>query len=254
MRHYMTRTIYLFSITLIAAMFLPFFNSPAAAQDRIFEIGAFSANQPGQDIPKDWKPFLFKNITHHTRYSLVKDNGVTVVKAVSDNAASGLIRKMTIDPEKYPIIEWRWKVSNVYSKGDVTQKSGDDFPARLYIAFQEKSDKMSLWEKAVDKTIKIIYGITPPTDAITYIWANKAPVGSITANPFTDRVRMIAVESGSAKENTWVTEKRNIYKDYIKCFGQPPPMISGIAIMTDSDNTHESAVAYYGDIIMKSGD
>lgn len=249
----MNKTTYFLSITLIAAMLLPLFNSSAAAHNRIIEIGAFSANKPGPEIPDDWKPFLFKNIEHHTQYSLVKDNGVTVVKAVSDNAASGIIRKITIDPEKYPIIEWRWKVSNVYAKGDVTQKSGDDFPARLYIAFQKKSDKMSLWEKAVDKTIKIIYGITPPTDAITYIWANKAPVGSINANPFTDRVQMIAVESGNAGKNTWMTEKRNIYKDYIKCFGQPPPMISGIAIMTDSDNTHESTVAYYGDIIMRAG-
>lgn len=54
-----------------------------------------------------------------------------------------------------------------------------------------------------------------------------------------------------ARLNQWVSEERNIYEDYKKAFGQEPPMISGVAIMTDTDNTGESAVAYYGDIIFK---
>ena len=39
------------------------------------------------------------------------------------------------------------------------------------------------------------------------------------------------------------------YEDYKKAFGEEPPMISGVAIMTDTDNTGESAIAYYGDIL-----
>jgi hypothetical protein len=48
-----------------------------------------------------------------------------------------------------------------------------------------------------------------------------------------------------------VSEERNIYEDYKKAFGQEPPMISGVAIMTDTDNTGESAIAYYGDILFR---
>lgn len=62
---------------------------------------------------------------------------------------------------------------------------------------------------------------------------------------------MIVVESGSAKLNTWITEERNVYEDYKRTFGEDPPMISGVAIMTDTDNTGESAEAYYGDIVLK---
>jgi len=40
-------------------------------------------------------------------------------------------------------------------------------------------------------------------------------------------------------------------EDYKQAFGKEPPMISGIAIMTDTDNTGESATAYYGDILLK---
>jgi hypothetical protein len=60
---------------------------------------------------------------------------------------------------------------------------------------------------------------------------------------------MIVIESGSDKLNQWIAEKRDIAADYRKAFGEDPPAISGIAIMTDSDNTGESATAWYGDII-----
>jgi hypothetical protein len=76
-------------------------------------------------------------------------------------------------------------------------------------------------------------------------------VGTAVPNPYTDQVHMIVVESGPAKLNTWITEERNVYEDYKHVFGEEPPMISGVAIMTDTDNTGESAEAYYGDIVLK---
>jgi len=97
----------------------------------------------------------------------------------------------------------------------------------------------------------LLYGEYPPLAAINYIWESKAPIGTMVPNPFTDRVMMFVVETGPSKLNQWVNEERNIFEDYKKAFGQEPPMISGIAIMTDTDNTGESATAYYGDILFK---
>ena len=65
------------------------------------------------------------------------------------------------------------------------------------------------------------------------------------------RAVMIVVESGKARLNQWIEVTRNVYEDYKTLFNQSPPMISGVAIMTDSDNTRESAVAYYGDIVFR---
>jgi hypothetical protein len=62
---------------------------------------------------------------------------------------------------------------------------------------------------------------------------------------------MIVVESGSTKLKTWITEERNVYEDYKRVFGEEPPLISGVAIMTATDNTGESAEAYYGDMVFK---
>jgi hypothetical protein len=62
---------------------------------------------------------------------------------------------------------------------------------------------------------------------------------------------MIVVESGPARLNTWITEERNVYEDYKRAFGEEPPMISDVAIMTNTGNTDESAETYYGDITFK---
>jgi len=71
----------------------------------------------------------------------------------------------------------------------------------------------------------------------------------VVPNPYSDRSMMVVVESGEKNLNRWLTEKRNIYEDYRYVFKDEPPMISGVAIMTDTDNTGESATAYYGDIL-----
>ncbi|HEX7766810.1 MAG TPA: DUF3047 domain-containing protein, partial [Nitrospira sp.] len=87
-----------------------------------------------------------------------------------------------------------------------------------------------------------------PIGALNYIWETKTPVGTIVENAYTDFAQMIVVESGPSRVGMWVEEERNIYEDYKKAFGEEPPLINGVAIMSDTDNTKERAVAFYGDI------
>ncbi|MFH0872510.1 MAG: DUF3047 domain-containing protein [bacterium] len=217
----------------------------------VIEVGKFSAAVLGQDLPADWKPLTFKKIERHTSYTLVKEEGVVVVKAEANASASGLIREIKIDPKTFPMVEWRWKVGNILKKGDVSKKEGDDYPARIYITFEYDPGKLGLLEKAQYEAARLLYGQYPPLAAINYIWESKAPKGTIVPNPYTRRVKMIVVESGPEKLNQWVREERNLYQDYRQAFGEEPPMTSGVAIMTDTDNTGESATAYYGDILFK---
>jgi hypothetical protein len=225
----------------------------AAQGPSSIEVGKFSAESVEKKLPEGWKPQLFKGIERHTTYTLVKDGETTVVKAVANQSASLLIREIKIDPKEYPIVQWRWKISNILQKADVHTKEGDDYPARLYITFEYDSSKVSFFEKFKFDTIRLFYGRYPPLAALNYIWESKAPVGAILPNAYTNRAMMIVVESGPEKLNEWIHEERNVYEDYRKAFGEGPPMISGVAIMTDTDNTGESATAYYGDIVFKKG-
>lgn len=215
------------------------------------EIGPFSSAAPSGPWPDGWKPLAFPKIAQHTTYSLVRDGDRIAVKAASQASSSGYTKEILIDPKEYPVIQWQWKVSNILKAGNVAKKEGDDYPARIYVTFQYDSAKVSLFGKAKYEAAKLIYGQYPPLGALNYIWESRAAVGTAVPNPFTEQVHMIVVESGPAKLNTWMTEERNVYEDYKRAFGAEPPLISGIAIMTDTDNTGESAEAYYGDIILK---
>ena len=219
-----------------------------AQSGAVLEVGKFSTSRVGQAMPDGWKPLTFKKIPKHTSYEVVKDGGVTIVKAISEASASGLTKPVVIDPKEYPIVRWRWKVDNVLKGSDVTLKEGDDFPARLYITFAYDPDKVSFGKKLKFKAGQVIFGDIP-IGAINYVWETKAPVGTIIDNAYTDFVKMVVVESGPQKIGMWIDEERNIYDDYKKAFGEEPPMINGVAIMSDTDNTKEQVTAYYGDIV-----
>ena len=221
-----------------------------AQSGAVLEVGKFSASQVGTALPDGWKPLIFKKIAKHTSYEVVKDGGVTIVKAVSEASASGLIKPVVIDPKEYPIVRWRWKIDNVLQRSDVALKEGDDFPARLYITFAYDPDKVSFGKKLKFKAGQVLFGVIPIA-ALNYIWDTKAPVGTIVENAYTDFAKMVIVESGTQKVGMWIDEERNIYEDYKKAFGEEPPMINGVAIMSDTDNTKEKATAYYGDIIFR---
>lgn len=195
-----------------------------------------------------WEPLEFQNIENRTDYELVSDDGTTVVRAATANSASGLIARQRIDPAAAPVIKWRWKVSNVFEKGDARYKTGDDYPARIYVAFAFEPDQASFLERAKRSAAGIFYPHEIPGTALNYIWANKLKKGSMLGNPFSEETRMVAVTSGEDKAGEWVNIQRNIIEDYHTAFGRTPPAIIGIGIMSDSDNTGESATAWYGDI------
>lgn len=201
-----------------------------------------------------WEPMEFPKIDRHSRYQLTDDNGEQVVMATTDNSASGLIARVSVEPGDSLILRWRWKVSNVYEQGNARKKEGDDYPARIYVAFEFEPDEAGFFERAKRKTVEVVFGEELPGNALNYIWANRLPVGEIVANPFTDTTMMVAVNSGTANTGEWVTVERDIVADYRKAFDREPPKLVGVAIMSDSDNTGASATAWYGDVSLVKPD
>ncbi len=175
-----------------------------------------------------WEKKVFEG---ETIYSVVETSEGKVLRAESKGTASGMIYKIEYDPEEYPYISWRWKVENIISKGDARKKEGDDYAARLYVVFPH-------W-------------FPPLSRSLNYIWANRLPKGESIENTYFSGAVMIAVESGGENIGRWIKESRNIYEDYQKVFGKMPGKVGAIAIMTDTDQTGEHAVAYYDDIVIE---
>lgn len=193
------------------------------AADQSIPVGQFSkASLAG------WERKAFKG---ETDYALVYDPAkkATVLQAVSSAAASGRFRKIFIDLTKTPFLNWSWKVSDPLVGNDESAKSGDDFSARLYVVAQRG-----------------IMGMT--SLSVNYVWANRHPAGSSWPSPFTGRVRLLAMNSGSAGLNAWIPHKRNVRDDLRNQFGEDITSIDAVALMTDTDNSGGSARAYYGDI------
>ena len=220
-----------------------------AESPAVIEIAAFSRALTGS-VPDGWQPLTFKKISRHTTYEVVNDAGTMVVKAFSDASASGLVKSVVIDPNEYPIVRWRWRIERVLERSDVSRKQGDDFPARLYITFEYDPARVGIVRKLTYKTGRALFGDIPIA-ALNYVWETRTPVGTIVPNAYTDFARMVIVENGSQHVGDWVDEVRNVRDDYARAFGEAPPKINGVAIMTDTDDTQDTATAYYGDIVFE---
>jgi uncharacterized membrane protein YdjX (TVP38/TMEM64 family) len=211
------------------------------------------ANRPNESgLPEGWRPLTFQRISRHTDYQLLEEEGRPVIRAVSRQSASGLIHPLDLDPRRYETLSWCWKVDRIISKGDETEKKGDDYAARVYVTFRFDPDKATFWERTKFSMLKRIYGDYPPKAAINYIWANRLPKGEAIPNAYTDRAQMVAVESGEGRVGQWICQARSLYADYRWLFNEEPPRLSGIAVMTDTDNTGEEATAFYADLVLKA--
>ena len=191
-----------------------------------------------------WEPLYFKKINSHTTYSIINEQDQTYVKAESESSASGMVYKNEFNIYDYPNIKWRWKVSNVYEKGDAETKKGDDYPMRIYVMFKYDPDKASFGMKIKYGLAKKMYGTYPPHSTLNYIWANRKHEEIILTNKYAKEARIIIVQSGTEHIGKWMEHEVNVLADYRKAFGKDPPETARIAIKNDSDNTGEKSVSF----------
>lgn len=211
------------------------------------DVPAFSQMTPGGEI-HGWKALRPSPNAAETQYAIAMDAGKPVLKAEAKASMSGLIHPVRISLRQFPLLRWRWKIGAPVKGADMTQKTGDDYAARIYVMFDYPVDKLSFGTRAKLKIAETVYGQTIPTAALNYVWDNRQPVGTIQANTYTDRARMIVVRSGGVRAGEWITETRDLAADFRAAFGEEAPDVVAVALATDTDNTGESAVAWYGDL------
>ena len=127
------------------------------------------------------------------------------------------------------------------------RREGDDYAARLYLIFDKPASELPWRQRLQYRVARLLYGPLP-SRALSYIWANHAGPGEIHPSPYTGFARLVVVRSGPEQTGRWLHEERDLYDDYMRAFGEEPPPLAGVAIMTDSDDTQGSARAWYGDI------
>jgi hypothetical protein len=192
----------------------------------------------------NWEPLYFPKIKEHSTYTVATEKGHTFLRTESRSSASAIVYRKTWNVYEYAHARWKWKVDNVYAKGDIREKSGDDYPIRVYVAFQYDPERASVGERIEYGIAKALYGKYPPDSTLNYVWTGQEIAEKIFTSPYTDKAKIVVLEKGRAKTGTWIDETVDILADYRAAFGKDPPQTAGIAIMNDSDNTGEAAVSY----------
>ncbi len=211
-------------------------------------VSAFSAQSPGAPLPASWRELVPPHAKAPS-FALVDDAGVTVLRVHSEEAAGTVAHALRVDPARRPQLAWRWKVDRVVEAADLAVKGGDDFAARVYVFFDVPAAELPLADRVRLVIARLIYGEALPSAAICYVWDNRHPPGASSWSPYTDRVRTVVLESGPARAGQWMDERRDLVADYRAAFGTRAPLhdISGIAAGNDTDQTRESATAWFGD-------
>jgi hypothetical protein len=213
------------SINVSVLVYLLTVTTSAQPGERV-DVGLFSQN--------DVSGWEIRNFAGATDYSLTRVDGKQVVVASSHQSASAYYKKIDVDLDKTPILNWSWRKENTIDPGDELDKNGDDYVARIYVV---KTNGM----------------ILSTTIALNYVWSYQHHKNDTWGNPFAqENSKMLAQRDASDPEATWFSERRNVVLDFNRLHGRDTQQIDGVAIMTDSDNSGLSAIALYGDIFFSS--
>ena len=166
---------------------------------------------------------------NRTVYTVGSNENGNFLKAVADNAASGLGKEVKIDLNKTPFINITWKIEKDLPKIKENSKRGHDFAARVFV---------------VKKT-----GATPLSNrAINYVFSSNNVIGFNSPSPYTKKSIDNVLASTKTNFNEWITVKANVKEDFKKFHGLDVKELDGLAIMSDTDNSKMTAIAYYQNI------
>jgi hypothetical protein len=215
-------------------------------KDGVVEVGRFS---PSSDtLPAPWQVIRFDEKIPATAYRTIRWEKVAAVEARADASMALLARGVEVDLNATPILCWRWRVDHALETADMRSKKGDDYAARVYVAFALPRDTISLATRAQLAIARGLYGAHVPDAAINYVWDNHQPIGTRLPNAYTDRTQMIVLRSGNREAKAWVSERRDVLADAVHAFGTDRARPSLLAIAADTDNTGERVRSGFADL------
>ncbi len=164
-----------------------------------------------------------------TSYTVGSNENGNYLKAVADNAASGLGKEIKIDLNKTPFINITWKIEKDLRGIKENTKKGHDYAARVF---------------AIKKT-----GATPLSNrAINYVFSSNSEVGENRPSPYTKKSIDNVLATTKDNLNVWVTVKANVKEDFKKFHDLDVNELDGLAIMADTDNSKMKSISYFQNI------
>ena len=161
------------------------------------------------------------------------DFGAFLMAETKNGAASGLGKEVKINLNSTPFINITWKVEQGIEGINERSKKGHDFAARVFV---------------IKKT-----GLTPlSSKAINYVYSSNEIVGQYWRSPYTKSSIDYVLSSTLENKNQWITVKANVKDHFKELHNLNIDEISGVAIMTDTDQTEKEVISYYQNIYFSS--
>ena len=201
-------------------------------------------------IPAAWQPYTFPGEVEPTEFSIAFDADLqqNVLQADANASVSGMAHELEVDLSEQPFFHFAWKVDSSVAAADLTSKEGDDYAARVYVLFDYPRSRLSWGTRVQLSLAEKLYGSEIPTAALIYVWDNKHPPETTVANAYTDRARMIVLDSGDQHAGSWRYHRRDVAADFERAFGESAPAVSAVVVASDTDNTSSQARAYFADL------
>lgn len=196
-------------------------------------------------LPNQRKPF--------TSFSVVELDAWRALRIEADNSYGNLVYPLK-PPRAVARLSWSWRAEELIEADDLRTKAGDDTALKVCVFFDLPLDKVPFVERQLLRAVRAQSGEPLPAATVCYVWDAHLPVGTAIPNAFTKRVRYKVLESGSARLHQWTAEKRNLAADFIELFGDESkevPLVTGVAVGADADNTHGHSLAYVADLVLE---
>ena len=208
-------------LTNFLIIFFVVINTSVAQEIKVFDFTETELS--GLEVRK------IRGADNKTVYIVGSNENGNFLKAVADNAASGLGKEVKIDLDKTPFLNITWKIEKGLPGIKENSKKGHDFAARVF---------------AVKKT-----GATPLSNrAINYVFSSNNVIGFNSPSPYTKKSVDNVLASTKTNLDEWITVKANVKEDFKKFHGLDVKELDGLAIMSDTDNSKMKAIAYYQNI------
>ena len=190
-----------------------------------------------------WVAFGGGGVTHVGRETR---GGRPCLLLRSESDATALVQSRSVDLVESPVLGWRWRAERTLEEADLTRKETDDAIARVYVTFALPDSGVSFGQRLRYRMGRLRFGQDLPGSSIMYVWAHSESVGTELTSPYSELVRTVVLRNRADTGPEWRHEERDVVEDYRRLFQAEPPELTGVGVMSDSDNLQVTAEACYG--------
>jgi len=180
----------------------------------------FAGGRPG-DFPAGWDA---RDAAARATYRVQAESDLRFLRGIADGTGSQIARDVDWNLATHPLLHWRWRPHVFPAGADERDPARNDSALAVYAVFGAMP-------------------VAGALRAVKYVWSARVPAGTVIPN---GRARVVVLRSGAAHDGEWTEETVDVRRDFERLFGEPPPRVRGLALLTDADQTHARAVGDYG--------